>query len=136
MLKKTIKYTDYNGNERTEDFYFNLNEAELLEMDAMNNGLEALIQQIISEQNSAEIMTMFKTILLKSVGKKSLDGRRFEKSEEISKEFSETEAYTQLFVELASDADAAADFIKGILPDTKNENDTKALTGDVVEPAA
>lgn len=117
MLKKVIKYEDYNGVEREEPFYFNLSKAEMLEMQmSINGGFEEMINQIIAEQDSAKIMEIFKQIILKAYGKKDLDGRRFIKSEELSKEFTETEAYSELIMELATDADKAADFIKGIMP--------------------
>lgn len=126
MLKRTIKYTDYNGNEREEDFYFNLSEAELTEM-AMseNGGLDELIKKIIAEQDTAKLMEMFKAIILKAVGDKDLDGKHFRKSEKISDDFASTEAYSVLFMELFSDADAAVKFIEGVLP--KNVDATAAV---------
>lgn len=117
MLKKTITYTDYEGNERTEDFYFNLTQAEILEMDlSASGGLEKMIQKIVSEQNGERIVKIFKDIILKAYGEKSLDGRRFIKNDELREAFIQTEAYSQLFVELATNSDAAADFINGIVP--------------------
>lgn len=130
MLKKVIKYEDYNGVEREEPFYFNLSKAEMLEMQmSINGGFEEMINQIIAEQDSAKIMEIFKQIILKAYGKKDLDGRRFIKSEELSKEFTETEAYSELIMELATDADKAADFIKGIMPkiETPAEQQKKAV---------
>lgn len=120
MLKKTITYTDYDGNERTEDFYFNLTKAEILEMDlSASGGLEKLIQKIIAEQDGAKIVKIFKEIILKSYGEKSLDGKRFIKNDELTEAFTQTEAYSNLFVELASDSKAAADFVNGIVPKDK-----------------
>lgn len=117
MLKKTITYTDYNGNERTEDFYFNLNKAELTEMELSNTGgFINVINKIIAEQDSKRIVEIFKDVILKAYGEKSLDGKRFVKSKEISDAFTQTEAYSQLFMELATDAKAAADFINAITP--------------------
>lgn len=117
MLKKTITYTDYEGNERTEDFYFNLTQAEILEMElSSTGGLEKMIQKIVAEQDGARITKIFKDIILKAYGEKSLDGRRFIKNDELTEAFTQTEAYSQLFVELATDSDAAADFINGIVP--------------------
>lgn len=117
MLKKTIKYTDFDGNERTEDFYFNLTKAELMEMElGVNGGYTQLIHRITSEQDTSRLVKLFKELVLKSYGIKSLDGRRFEKSEEISREFEQTEAYSELFLQLASDADEAAKFVNGIVP--------------------
>lgn len=117
MLKKTIKYTDYDGVEREEDFYFNLNKAEILEMEMTQaGGLQAFIQKIISTKDAKEIVKLFKDLVLKSYGEKSPDGRRFIKSEAISEAFAQTEAYPILFMSLATDADAAAEFVNGIVP--------------------
>lgn len=117
MLKKTMTYTDYDGNERTEDFYFNLSKAEIGEMElSINGGLEAMLNRIIQERDNAKIVATFKDLILRSYGKKSDDGRRFIKSPELSEEFSQTEAYSDLFMELASNADSAAAFVNGIMP--------------------
>ena len=117
MLKKRIKYTDYSGNEREEDFYFNLTKAEIAEMEmSVEGGLVEKINRLVAAQNGTEIMALFKDIILKSYGQKSPDGRRFVKSNELSEEFSQTEAYSQLFMQLVTDATFASDFIKGILP--------------------
>lgn len=117
MLKKTIKYVDYNDEEREEDFYFNLSKAELAEMElSTEGGLTETLNKISTTRNMPKLVQMFKGIILKSYGEKSPDGKRFIKSEELSTAFSQTEAYTQLFMELASDADAAAAFVKGIMP--------------------
>lgn len=123
MLKKTIKYTDFDGNERVEDFYFNLKQAELMEMElSTQGGMEKLIQKIIAEQDSKKIVALFKELILKSYGEKSLDGKRFIKSDELSKEFEQTEAYSELFMELATNAEAAANFVNGIMPDSVKQN--------------
>lgn len=117
MLKETITYEDYNGTQRIEDHYFNLTEAELMEMEmSMNGGLAEMIQRIVSAQDAPSIIKIFKEMILKSYGQKSLDGKRFIKSKELSEEFSQTEAYSQLFMKLATDADAAARFVNGIMP--------------------
>lgn len=117
MLKKTINYVDYNGSEREEDHYFNLSKAEIMEMELSTaGGLSGMIQNIVKTQDGPAIMKIFKDIILKSYGKKSPDGKRFEKSEEISKAFEQTEAYSVLFMELVTDADAAAAFVNGIIP--------------------
>lgn len=126
MLKKTISYTDYDGNERTEDFYFNLSKAEIAEMELGSvGGLERTLQQIAQTQDRPRLVELFKTIILKSYGEKSLDGRRFVKSEELSTAFAQTEAYSELFMQLATDSDMASKFINGILP--KTDADPKAL---------
>lgn len=117
MLKKTITYTDYNGSERTEDFYFNLSKAEIMEMEmGTAGGMAGTIQKIVSAQDAPAIIKIFKDLVLKAYGEKSPDGKRFIKSEEISMAFSQTEAYSNLFMELATDADAAAKFVNGIIP--------------------
>lgn len=117
MLKETINYTDYNGSEREEDHYFNLSKAEIMEMELSTaGGLSGMIQDIVKTQDGPAIMKIFKDIILKSYGKKSPDGKRFEKSEEISKAFEQTEAYSVLFMKLVTDADAAAAFVNGIIP--------------------
>lgn len=129
MLKKTITYTDYNGNSRTEDFYFNLNEAELAEMVvSVDGGLTAMIQRIVAAQDGKQIIATFKDIVLRAYGEKSPDGRRFIKSPELRDAFSQTEAYVKLFMELSTDHDAAAVFINGIIPSPKKEDgETPAL---------
>lgn len=117
MLKKTIKYTDYNGVERTEDFYFNLTKAEILEMQMGEaGGLAEMIQRVVAAQDAPAIIKVFKDLVLKAYGEKSADGKRFIKTEEITTAFSQTEAYSILFMELATDADAAAAFVNGIVP--------------------
>ena len=117
MLKKTFTYTDYNGVERTEDHYFNLSKAELMEMElSTTGGLAEMINKIVAAQDAPAIVKVFKELVLKAYGQKSADGRRFIKSKELADEFSQTEAYSQLFMELATDADKAAEFINGIVP--------------------
>lgn len=118
MLKKTITYTDYDGNERTEDFLFNLTKAETLEMElSTSGGMTQMINRIIAAKDSPSIIKVFKELILKAYGEKSPDGKRFIKSEEISTAFSQTEAYSKLFMELATDPKAAADFVNSLVPD-------------------
>lgn len=117
MLKETIKYTDYNGVERTEDFWFHLSKAELMEWEmGTTGGLTEMIKRIVDARDAPAIIKIFKELVLKAYGQKSPDGKRFIKSEELATEFSQTEAYSQLFMELATDADKAAAFINGIMP--------------------
>ena len=117
MLKKTITYTDYNGSERTEDFYFNLTKAELMEMEmSTTGGLTEMINRIVAAQDAPAIISIFKELILKAYGVKSPDGKRFVKSKELATEFSQTEAYSQLFMELATNADEASKFVNGIVP--------------------
>lgn len=117
MLKKTITYVDYDDNKRTEDFYFNLSKAELTEMEmSQNGGLQKLIEKIIAEQDGSKLIELFKEIILKSYGEKSLDGKRFVKNQEVVDAFVQSPAYSELFMELATDSDAAANFINNIIP--------------------
>lgn len=122
MLKKTITYTDYNDVERTEDFYFNLTKAELMEMEmGAVGGLSGMIEKIVSAKDAPAIIKIFKELVLKAYGEKSADGKRFIKSKEISDAFAQTEAYSQLFMELATDADAASKFVNGIAPNMEEK---------------
>lgn len=117
MLKKTITYVDYNGVERTEDFYFNLSKAEVMEMElGTTGGLGEMINSIVAAKDAPAMISIFKKLVLKAYGVKSPDGKRFMKSEEISNEFAQTEAYSDLFMELASNADEATKFVNGIIP--------------------
>lgn len=127
MLKKTFTYTDYNGVERTEDHYFNLSKAELMEMElSTTGGLAEMINKIVAAQDAPAIVKVFKDLVLKAYGQKSADGRRFIKSKELSDEFAQTEAYSQLFMELATDADAASKFVNGIVPAMDNASSIPA----------
>lgn len=117
MLKKTITYIDYNGSERTEDFYFNLTKAEIMEMElSTTGGLSEMIARIVAAQDAPAIIKVFKELVLKAYGQKSADGKRFVKSAALAEEFEQTEAYSILFMELATDADAAAKFVNAIVP--------------------
>lgn len=117
MLKETRTYTDYDGNERTEDFYFNLTKAEILEMElSTTGGMENMVRRMIAAQDTPELVALFKKLVLAAYGVKSPDGRRFIKSDALREEFSQTEAYSDLFMELATDADKAAAFVNGIVP--------------------
>ena len=134
MLKKTVTYTDYNGNERTEDIYFNLNKAELMEMEmSVNGGLTTMIKRISSAQDAPAIMKVFNDILMKSYGIKSDDGKRFIKSEELSTAFSQTEAYSIIFMELITDAESSAQFIEGIIPPDAAEELAKMDKDEVMK---
>ena len=121
MITKTIKYTDYNGEEREENFLFNLTKAELMELEmGTTGGLAETIKKIVETKDTPSIIKIFKDLILKAYGEKSADGRRFIKINDagvpLSIGFSQTEAYSQLFMELATDADAASKFIKGVIP--------------------
>jgi hypothetical protein len=121
MLKKTFTYTDYNGVERTEDHYFNLNKAEILELEASTTGgLSEHIKRIVAAQDMPAIYNIFKTIVMMSYGVKSEDGKRFIKKDKngypLAEEFAQTEAFSDLIYELATNDKAAADFMNGIVP--------------------
>lgn len=117
MYSKKIKYEDYDGNEREVEAYFNLNKAELLELQlSWDGGLEKVLEKIIAEKDQKRMIEMFKMIILKAYGEKSLDGNRFIKTPEVVEAFTQTEAYSELFMELATDDKAAAEFINGIMP--------------------
>lgn len=136
MLHKTISYTDYNGINRTEDLYFNLNEAEMVEMETMTpGGFAATLESAVKSNDAGSLMKIFKMLILKSYGIKSADGRRFIKSEEISEEFVQTEAYNKLFMELLTDADKASNFINKIFPAdmVKNAMNNKEIQAKVEE---
>lgn len=136
MLKKTIKFTDYFGEERTQDFYFNLTKSELMEMNlSADGGVERLIDKIIQTKDRKKLVTYFKDIILRSYGEKSDDGFQFMKGEEISKRFEQSPAYDQLFMELATDAEKAADFINGIVPKEVSDQMKKQRENPGMNPA-
>ena len=117
MLKRTMKYEDYNGNQITEDFYFNLTEAELAEMQlSVDGGMAALMETVVNTNDIPTLIKVFKKILLASYGKKSPDGKRFIKNDAIREEFEQCPVYSDLFMELAGDATKAANFINAIIP--------------------
>lgn len=123
MYKKTITFTDYDGVERTEDFYFNLNQAEII-MWLTTSGdytLDKVLERLKAERNGKKIMEIFEDLIHRSYGKKSLDGRKFEKTEEIWNDFYQTEAYSVLFTELVTDAQKAATFVNKIIPSSLAE---------------
>lgn len=127
MYTKKVTYTDFNGQERTETLYFNLSKAEVTEMEAtFPGGYSQFLQKIIDSKDQVEIMNAFKSLILKSYGEKSEDGRHFRKSEQISKDFESTEAYSEIFVELMTNASSASAFVNGIMPFGDMDEDKKA----------
>ena len=117
MIKKTIKYVDYEGVEQKETFFFNISKVEVAEMEvSKDGGFVRYVEKISEEKNAARLVELFKEVILIAYGEKSPDGKRFVKSKELSTAFSQTEAYVELFMELSSDADKAAEFFNGILP--------------------
>lgn len=128
MLTEKITFTDFNGVERTEDFQFNLTTAEIMEMEmSTKGGLVEQINNVVAAQDAPEIIRIFKDLILKSYGKKSPDGRGFIKSQQLREDFASTEAYSQLFMKLATDADAATRFVNGIVPASAMEQANKAV---------
>lgn len=117
MLKKTLTYTDFDGNERKEDFYFNLTKAEITEMElSVDGGFGEMLQKIVDSKDGKRIIAIFKDLVMRSYGVKSADGKRFIKNNEVRDEFIQSQAYSDIFMELATDADAASAFVKGIMP--------------------
>lgn len=121
MLKKPITWIDFNGNQRTEDFYFNFTEAELVEMElGTSGGMVETMEKIVAAQDSPSLVTIFKDFILKAYGEKSSDGRSFLKEDDngrpLANKFKQTGAYSVLFTELSKDANAAAEFMNKIIP--------------------
>lgn len=117
MLKREIKYEDFNGDQTSDVCYFNLSKTELIELEVRyDQGFSNLLKRIVETKDDKEIVKIFKDIILMSYGQKSDDGKRFIKNDQLREEFEQTAAYDQLFMELASDDEKAAIFLKGILP--------------------
>ena len=142
MLRKSITYTDFNDVVRTETFYFNLTEAELIELElSETGGYTEMLQQIVDAKDGKAIMARFRDLILRSYGVRSDDGRRFIKSEQLSEEFAQTNAYSALFFELVTDADASAKFATALIPASlANKPEVlaarKAMLSESPEPAA
>lgn len=118
MIAKTLTYQDFDGNEITETFYFNLSKAELMEMQvSVDGGFDQLIKKVSEEKDPAKLLNLFKMFVLKSFGIKSDDGKRFIKNDAYTEAFTQTNAYSDLYMSLLSDTNAAIDFITGIVPD-------------------
>lgn len=118
MLKRTISYVDFDGNDRIEDFYFNMSRAEVIQwlVTSGDYTLDKVLERLATERNGKKIMEIFADLIYRSYGEKSLDGRRFDKSEEVKRNFLETEAYSILFTEIVTDAAKASEFVRGIIP--------------------
>jgi 5'-deoxynucleotidase YfbR-like HD superfamily hydrolase len=115
MIKERVNYIDFDGVERTEDFWFNLSETEIVQMQtSVKGGFTAMLKKIIEAEDETKLMPLVEEIILKSYGEKSSDGRRFKKSKELSEEFKQTEAYNQLFMKFLKDADAFTTFVNGL----------------------
>lgn len=135
MYKKTLTYTDFDGVERTEDFYFNFTKAELMDLQlSTEGGLLDIIKTIVKSKNTPELVKLFKKTILLAYGVKSEDGKRFKKSDEIREDFISTAAYPEIYMELATDANAASEFINGILPaDLANQANELIASGEIDE---
>lgn len=120
MFKKTIEYTDYNGVDRTESFYFNLSPADLIDMEVESGGYKQMIQNIIDSKDIQSLMKAFKELIRRSYGVKSQDGKHFVKNDEIFEEFVSTPAYSNLIMEFLEDTDKAVEFVNGIMPKPAN----------------
>ena len=132
MHKETITYEDYNGVEITEDFFFNFNKAELMEMQyGVAGGLDAILKRIVATNDTPGLITIFKDLVLKAYGVKSPDGRRFIKSDELREEFTQTEAYSEIFMELATDDKKAAEFVNGIIPGDSDRAELEKVTSSL-----
>lgn len=117
MYKMTLSYEDFDGNARTEDFYFNLTKAEIQQMAySVDGGLDNLIKKIVQTRDYSKLVALIKDLILKSYGEKSPDGRRFDKSEDIVKGFSQTQAFSDIYMELSSDDKKLLEFVKGVIP--------------------
>lgn len=137
MLKKIITYTDYDGLERTEEFRFNLTKAELMDMELTTVGtFSKLMQKIIDEKDMVRLAKYFKELILKSYGVKSDDGKRFIKSPELSEAFSQTEAYSELYMELLGNSEYAVKFIQQVMPNDLDQNEVVPAGNVTVLPKA
>jgi len=132
LLKKTITYKDFDGDEVSEDHFFHLSKAELIELEMSHQGgLSAALQKIVAAEDGASIIREFKKIILMSYGKRSEDGKRFVKTQALRDEFESTEAYSALFVELVTDTDSAIEFVNGVIPQNMAEEAAKVVNTDL-----
>lgn len=137
MLKKSITYEDFNGNSVTEDHYFHLSKADLIEMEmSQKGGMHEYLQQIVASEDGRAIIQTFKELILSAYGKKSDDGRRFLKTPQLREEFQSSEAYSALFMELCTDAGAAAEFVNGVVPAGLDEEVAKLKASEDGAPVA
>lgn len=118
MYARKINFKDYDGNDCEEVFYFNLNKAEVMDWLVTAGGytLDKVMEKLTREHNGKEIMNVFKDLIYRSYGVRDVDSRRFIKSKEVKDAFMETEAYSELFYELVTDAEKAAAFVNAIIP--------------------
>lgn len=128
MIKKTVTYTDFNGTKRTEAHYFHFSQAELLDMEmSVDGGFAERIQKIVDAKDQKELLKVIKKFVYDAYGVKSDDGRRFQKSVEIKEAFVESPAYSEIFMELVTNDEAAAEFVNGVIPDDMKEKYAAAV---------
>lgn len=117
MYTKKITYTDWLGNERTEEFNFTITKAALMEMQfEREGGMREYLQRIIDAKNRKELMEMFKDLVLRAYGEISEDGKYFIQDDNTKKRFASSPVYSMLFMKMTDDADFAKEFVNGILP--------------------
>ena len=134
MYMKTITYTDFNGTERTEDFYFHMTQAEILKMEySQEGGMTNVIQKIIETEETTKLLPLFETVVRMSYGKRSVDGRHFEKKPEYTDQFLASEAYSNMFIEFMMNADEAAKFINNVCKKIDVDENRKSLSSMVSE---
>lgn len=130
MLKKTYTYTDYNGVERTESFYFHFTEAEILDMEmSTEGGFAERVQRIIDAKDQAALMKLIKQFVIDAYGVKSDDGRRFIKNEKVKTAFLECPAFSDIFMDMVTNDELAAEFINGVIPDTMKKRFAEIASG-------
>lgn len=135
MLKKEITYKGLDGEEVTETFYFHLNEAEIVEMQmSVRGGLEDHLKAVVASEDGKEIIAVFKDLILRAYGKRSEDGKRFIKTQELRDEFESTQAYSAFFMEMVTDADAAVEFVNGIIPQDVRERAGQQVLPQTQQP--
>lgn len=135
MLKESVTYIDYNENERTDELYFNLTDAEVMELELSTpGGLAGMINRVVAAQDQPTIIKIFKDLILKAYGVKSPDGKRFIKNDEVRAEFEQSEAYSILFMRLATDANYAAKFVNGIISAEKRQAIAQGVNGNAAKP--
>lgn len=135
MYKKTITFTDYNDVERTEDFYFNLNESEVMKLEMrVPGGLTAMMQRIVQKMDAQQIIDTFEDLIRQSYGEKSPDGREFRKDAGLVDRFMQTEAYNKLFMELCTDSKAASEFFNNIIPQKTDSEAGKQMNPPTLIP--
>lgn len=130
MLKKTYTYKDYNDIERTETFYFHFTEAEILDMEmSAEGGFAERVQRIIDAKDQAALMKLIKKFVIDAYGVKSDDGRRFIKNEEVKTAFLECPAFSDIFMDMVTNDELAAEFVNGVIPDTMKKRFAELAAG-------